>query len=406
MTREVINMRKRTSVGVSRAMGTVLVGLAAAVAVTVVAGCASEPEKGPVDPAESAAYVAEAKRITQDAETGLVYSASNSFAPAGDLKLMDSWLGPTSTPPLPSGKSISFVSCGAPVCNETAQAGARIAQSAGFEATVVNINGSADIQNINQAMSTAISQKPNAVVGVCITGTQVSDKLEQARENGIVTVSTCDPTDTGGPGQFDASADFANGLSAELLGWSIVADSEGTANVVAIKDESFPAVVRKVGNLTEVLDGCGTCVSKTVTWQIADAGNSAKAANILTGIINANPDMDTLVLPYSVGMPSAVQAVASSGREIKIYADDLDAVNQQTLKGGALTRVSSVDPELAMYQAIDQVIRGLNDAPYTAPADLPFVAHLYTEDTVPETGVGAFSALFNYADVYAKLWGR
>ena len=219
-------------------------------------------------------------------------------------------------------------------------------------------------------------------------------------------MSTCDPTPTGGKGQFDAAADFANGLSAELLGWGIVGDSDGKANVVAITDESFPAVVRKIGNLVDVVEGCSTCKVKTVTWQIADAVNSAKAANILTGIINANPDMDTLVLPYSVGMPSAVQAVDSSGRDIKIYADDLDAVNRQTLKTGALAMVSSVDPQLAMYQAIDQVIRGLNDEPYVKAADLPYVAHLYTKESVPDTGVGAFSTLFDYGTVYEKLWGR
>jgi ABC-type sugar transport system substrate-binding protein len=374
------------------------------------AGCAPSPEgadeRKPVDSAAASAYVDEARRITNDARNGLVYSPTNEFTPADQLQLMTDWLGPTQSPTVPAGKSIAFVSCGATVCNETAEAGAQIAQGAGFRTSLVNINGTADIQNINQAMASAIAMKPDAIVGVCITATQVADKLEQARAGGILTVSTCDPTPTGGTGQFDAAADYANGLSAELLGWGIVSNTAGTANVVAIRDEAFPAVVRKIGNLVRVLEDCPSCEVTTVTWQITDAANSAKAANILTGIINANPDMNTLVLPYSIGMPSAVQAVASSGRDIKIYADDLDAVNVQMLRDGAIEMVSSVDPRLAMYQCIDQVVRGLNDGGYVEPAQLPYLAHLYTKDGLPDTGVGAFAQFFDYEAVYRDLWKK
>lgn len=391
---------------------TVVTAVATAVIAASLAACTSSsgaaytsPEPKSSGGGTSAdAYVQQAQKITQDAENGVVYAATNNFTPADQLKVMTTWRGPTTTPPVPTGKSIAFVSCGALVCNETAQAGARIAGKIGFKTSLVNINGAADIQNINQAMSSALALHPSAIIGICITATQVADKLEQARKAGIVTVSTCDPTRTGGTGQFDTSADFANGLSAELLGFGIVAHSEGKANVVAIKDESFPAIIRKIGNLVQVVQGCSTCKIKTVTWQITDAVNSAKAANILTGIINANSDMNTLVLPYSVGMPSAVQAVRSSGRDIKIYADDADAVNLQTLRAGSEEMISSVDPELAMYQAVDQAIRGLNKTPFTDASTLPYLAHLYTKANVPNSGVGAFLTLFDYASVYSKLW--
>lgn len=386
----------------------VALGVAALTALGL-ASCSSGSRGGAAHTGSSAtstAYVAQARRITSDAERGLVYSPRNEFTPGDQLKLMTAWLGPSQSPVVPTGKSIAFVSCGALICNQTAQAGARIAGQAGFKTSLVNINGSADIQNINQAMSSALALHPDAIIGVCVTATQVSGELEQARKAGIVTVSTCDPTPTGGDGEFDAAADFANGLSTELLGWGIVANTDGKANVVAIKDEAFPAVVRKIGNLVRVVQGCATCAVKTVTWQITDAVDSAKAANILTGVINANPQMNTLVLPYSIGMPSAVQAVASSGRDIKIYADDADAVNLQTLRAGSEEMVSSVDPELVMYQAIDQAMRGLDKQPYLDPAHLPYLAHLYTKRTAPSTGVGAFAKIFDYASVYRRLWQR
>lgn len=390
-------------------LGRALVVIGAVLAVGL-AGCAPasdgsrKPE--PVNSAAAGTYVNEAKRITSEARNGLVYSPTNEFAPPDQLRVMKTWLGPTQSPAVPAGKSIAFVSCGATVCNETTEAGAHIAQGIGFRTALVNINGSADIQNINQAMASAIALKPDAIVGVCVTATQVADKLEQARAAGILTVSTCDPTPTGGPGQFDAAADYANGLSAGLLGWGIVSNTAGNANVVAIKDDAFPAVVRKIGNLARVLDDCPSCKVKTATWQITDAANSAKAANILTGIINANPDMNTLVMPYSTGMPSAVQAVASSGRDIKIYADDLDAVNLQMLRTGTIEMVSSVDPRLAMYQCIDQVLRGLAHDKYVEPARLPYLAHLYTKDSLPDTGVGAFARFFDYDAVYRALWKK
>lgn len=374
-----------------------------AVAVTSTA-CDNAAGSSAGNSADSSAYVARAKQIENDATKGLVYSPRNEFTPADELKTMTTWLGPTETPPLPTKASIVFVSCGATVCNETAEAGVNIAKGAGFEAKAVNINGAADIPNLNQAMSSAIALKPSAIIAICITATQVADKLEEARAHGIKTVSTCDPTPTGGNGQFDAAADYANGLSAELLGWGIVADTKGKANVVAIRDEAFPAVIRKIDNLVQVVKGCSRCAIKTETWQIGDAVDSAKSANILTGIINANPDMNILVLPYSVGMFSAVQAVKNSGRDIKIYADDLDAVNQQLLADGSIQMVSSVDPKLAMYQCIDQVIRGMAGEAYVENADLPLLAHLYTKNDLPKSGVGGFKTYFDYDSVYAKLW--
>jgi ABC-type sugar transport system substrate-binding protein len=378
---------------------------AAMAAATVGCGDTSDtPASTSGTSSSSGAYVKQAQQIVSQAQSGLVYSPTNEFTPGGQLKVMTDWLGPTQSPPVPKGKSIAFVSCGAVICNETVKAGAEIARRAGFKTSLVNINGSGDIQNINQAMSSALALHPDAIVGMCITATQVADKLEQARKAGIVTVSTCDPTPTGGNGQFDAAADYANGVSTELLGWGIVADSGGKANVVAVKDEGYPAVIRKIDNLVRVVKACSTCKVKTATWQITDAVDSAKAANIITGIINGNPGINTLVMPYSVGMPSVLQAVKSSGRDIKIYADDLDTVNQQALRAGSLAMVSSVDPQLAMYQAVDQVIRGLNKQPFVKPAQLPYLAHLYTKDTVPKSGVGAFQQVFDYASVYSKLW--
>jgi ABC-type sugar transport system substrate-binding protein len=255
-------------------------------------------------------------------------------------------------------------------------------------------------------MSSAIAMHPDAIITVCMSATQVADKLVQARKAAIVTVSVCDPTPTGGTGQYDAAADYPNGVSTELLGWGIVADTAGKANVVAILDKSYPAVIRKIGNLVRVLKGCSTCKVKTVTWQITDAVDSGKAANILSGVINANPDMNALVLPYSVGMPSAVQAVASSGRDIKIYADDADSVNLQMVRTGAVKMISAVDPELVLHQAVDQVIRGLNKSPYLEPAKLPYLAHLYTKGDVPKTGPGAFMKYFDYRSVYDDMWIR
>jgi ABC-type sugar transport system substrate-binding protein len=383
--------------------------LAATLMTLGLGACSSGSDTGadsgsPTATGDSAAYVADAKRITTDATTGVVYAPSNDLTLAADLKVMTDWLGPTETPAIPEGSSIAFVSCGVTVCNEAAEVGKEVAEKAGFSAELVNINGAADIPNLNQAMSSAIALKPDAIISVCITATQVADKLEEADDQGILTISTCDPTPTGGEGQFDAAADYANGLSAELLAWGIVGNTNGKADVVAIRDEAFPAVIRKIDNLVDVIKGCSTCKVRTETWQITDAANSAKAATILSGIISANPDMNTLVLPYSVGMPSAVQAVASSGRDIDIYADDLDAVNQQYLADGSITMVSSVDPELAMYQCIDQVIRGLNGETYIEAAQLPLLGHLYTQGDVPDTGVGAFQKYFDYTAEYAKLW--
>lgn len=353
-----------------------------------------------------AAYVETAKEIAHEAETGLVYAPSNEYTSPEELKSMTSWLGPTESPPLPKGKTIAFVSCGAEICNETGEVGVEIAEKAGFKAELVNKNGAGDVQNLNQAMSSALALHPAAIVGICVTATQVAEKLEQAEGEGVITISTCDPTPTGGKGEDTAAADFANGLSTELLGWAIVANTEGEANVVAIEDRGYPAVIRKIGNLVKVIEGCSGCAVKTATWQAAEAANPATAANFLTGLINANPEMTTLVMPYSIGIQSAVQAVASSGREIDIYADDADLVNLQELRGGHTKMLSSVDPQLVMYQAVDQAIRGLDESPFVEPAELPYLGHLYTQQDAPKTGVGAFVKYFDYPAEYEKMWGE
>ena len=55
----------------------------ACAAAVSLAACASNSEGAPTSGGSAYEYVEQAKRITKDAETGLVYSATNSFSDSG-----------------------------------------------------------------------------------------------------------------------------------------------------------------------------------------------------------------------------------------------------------------------------------------------------------------------------------
>src|SRR5579859_4770118 len=63
---------------------------------------AADQAKAEAAAPSASAYVAQAEKITHDAETGLVYSPTDWYTPPGDLKRMTSWLGPAKAPPVPA----------------------------------------------------------------------------------------------------------------------------------------------------------------------------------------------------------------------------------------------------------------------------------------------------------------
>jgi len=369
-------------------------------------GSNSDDDKNPPQSAGGIAAVEQASGFVKTAESDLLYFPNSKFSNPDSLKPMETWLGPTKAVQVPSGKSVALVSCGAPSCDDVMAQSVKLIESLGWAATAINQGGASTVQNLTESLSSAITLKPDAIIGIAVPTQVVGVQLTQAKAAGIFTVSLADNGATGGDGQYDAAARYANASLGQLLGYTVIADSDGKANVLVIDDTGFPDIHAGVENFQTILKDCSSCTVKGIPWQITDAIDPTKASGIVTAALNANPDVDTIVVPYTNGLQAVIGAVRASGRDIEIYCKELDQISGPALKRGDLSGVAASDFTLVAYQSVDQTIRGLAGVAPIPEEQLPILTHVFRQETVPTIDTADFQSLFDYESEYAKLWGK
>jgi ABC-type sugar transport system substrate-binding protein len=158
---------------------------------------------------------------------------------------------------------------------------------------------------------------------------------------------------------------------------------------------------------TRVMADCSGCKVTQVEWLITDALDPVKTDAIIGAALAANPDANYLVLPYSIGLPSVVDAVRKAGKtdKVKIVAKDGDSVGLSAIASGGSSMNAGVSLQWVAYAGVDQIIRGLAKEPYLKAEELGLGVHLFTKADSPADGNADYTKFLDYVSEYKKLWG-
>jgi ABC-type sugar transport system substrate-binding protein len=155
------------------------------------------------------------------------------------------------------------------------------------------------------------------------------------------------------------------------------------------------------------MDECSGCTVNVVDWQITDALDPVKADSAITAALQANPDATHLVLPYSIGMSSVIEAVRKAGKTdtVKVVSKDGDEIGLGAIASGGSAANAGVSLEWVAYAGVDDAIRGVTKNDFLAPEALGLGVHLFVPENTPADGQADFTSLLDYKAKYLSLWG-
>lgn len=335
-----------------------------------------------------------------------MFAAADSDVASTDIVAQTGWLGPESTPAPPADVNLQIIIC-APgtACETAANYAVEAAEAIGWTAEIVP--GAGTPESFTQAFDTALSKSPDVIMTMAVPDVLVGASLAKAKEQGVVTISVADAPNASGPDAYDAYVSYRMPLMHQVNAYNIIAETSGKANVILINDSAFPNLVESNKQFQKVTSQCADCTVKVVDWQITDALDPVKADSAITAALQANPDATHLVLPYSIGMSSVVEAVRKAGKtdSVKVVSKDGDEIGLQAIASGGSSANAGVSLEWVAYAGVDEAIRGVTKSGYTPTESLGLGVHLFTTANTPADGAADYTQFFDYKAKYLELWG-
>lgn len=315
---------------------------------------------------------------------------------------------------IPTGKHIVFVGAGqSAVGTNTSYVGFQQAMKIlGWTVTEVQPPQPtpADLQ---QALGTAIRDKPDAVVISAIAEAGITTQLRQLKAMHIPVVSFFGPDPAGGllaaqvdgvPGQELLTAAVADKALADM-------GSPGEIGIIGLQGYS---IVQKytAGFLGQVHKLCSSCTLKTMLVPLQDLGTND--GQDIVNFVRANPNLKALFVGYDGMDANLFSAAKSAGVTLpKTYSSGTLPTSIPNIASGALAASTPIDYYEIGFRVADSLARIFTGQSNTLGED---VGSHYERPTVWSKSFGnvpsapsgnAFpSVVTSYQQQYKKLWGK
>jgi hypothetical protein len=305
--------------------------------------------------------------------------------------------------PVPKGKTVYFVACGAtPECT---QEGAIVTQAdnlLGWKTVVLNNDGTT--QQWKSDFNQVVQAKPTAVLYSAIPQAVFASEVPALKKNKTF-IDGCCVTDLPGA---TTGIGYAIDIPSQIgpIGGAqaafVASDSKDTGNSVIVNLPAFPILSQAVIDYKAGMKTyCATC--KVTELDIALA-NIANATTTITSYLRANPKIHYVVAAtdgLTIGLPAALKAAGL--RDVKIVGQGATPTNIQYLHSGD----QAFDVAFPYYEALWSMVTAA--AQYAAGVSVtPSVAPplwLLTPNNAPATSASAFPVVAGYKSQYEALWG-
>jgi ABC-type sugar transport system substrate-binding protein len=356
--------------------------------------------------------LASAEKVVNLAETKLLYgpttgpaTTSQLHAPtAADIHVM-------SYKPA-AGKSIVFVSCSpqSGQCTHSANIGVAFLAKLGLHATVVQSNYTP--AGNQQAMSTAIAKKPDAIITLAIAPSTIGPQIAAAKAAGIPVVDGYGTAPIDG-GDLSAYVPQGSSLYQIAAGAELIALSKATGSVVWLSAPEFPELEVNAGT-SYFQSACPSCKLIQGTETAAQVTNPVTMGQLVTSNTNAHPGLSFIMLASACAdLAASAQAVASAGGT-KLAAPGCGASAVAAMNAGQIPFATGEVEPWGTLAAIDQVFRLWASKPPLPATETGPAAYLITPSNTPDKSTTGVSygkldrwtlGMYDYLAPYEKAWG-
>lgn len=304
--------------------------------------------------------------------------------------------------PIPSGKTIDFMSCGTTTCQELGQITKEAGEVLGWTVKVINAGTTAE--SVHAAWLQVARELPDGVVGIAYPRSFFEGPLQTLKSHGVPVVECC-TTDPAGNG-----IDYVTSTPAQAVPFGalyadwIIHDTRGKASVVFVDDKDFPIIASLIqGFIQEYKKLCPSCPWTTTNVATADVGTTLPGK--VVGFLRAHPDINYVALGWdgmAVGLPQALQTAGLSGR-VKFIGEDTDILNKTYIMRGQQAASVSFPLYEGMYRLIDVLAREfVGQSIQPDETDLP--AMIFTKSNIRDPAHPE-PLVLDYKKQFQTLWG-
>jgi ribose transport system substrate-binding protein len=305
---------------------------------------------------------------------------------------------PDSGPAAVPGKRVWVITCGQtlPTCSLLGDAAKQAAETLGWDLQIGD--GKLSPTGYVDAMSTAMAQKPDAIILAGIACGSVQQSVQQARQAGILVLGIkapdCDEAPTNQEALFSAPMYYngtnekansaATRLRGQLAAQYLINVTEADAKIIFEKGGD-PTQAPMNEGFEEEIAKCDTCeIVKVVEYVPTDQGPDGALAQGLQAALLQHPEANAVYAPYDANLivSRGAQIVAQSGNGQLVIASDgspdgLDLVRNgqvavetggQSYEWWAYAVMDSLNRLFAGEDVVDQ---GLGWQPVDADHNLP-----------------------------------
>ena len=385
----------------------------------VVASCGSDNQAGS-SPASAPVTTAGAATTAAPAATdGLAATDAPEGSPAATAaaKLEEFTAVPTDIgvseklTTIPTGKTIYFMQCSAPVCAGMGDAVTEAAGLLGMEVTRVDLGATPD--TVTQGWNRAVQDRPDAIIGTGFPPELYSEQIATLSGDGVpymaVGFSNCDTIRDPCTGTASGiTVNYFGRPDVEILGGLmadfVISDSGAAANSVFFHIPDFnlhaPELAAYQDELASV---CPDCTVADVPAQVLDIGTQIPQA--VVGYVQAHPETNYVVMAFgdmAIGVPEALAAAGLDGK-VKIVAMASGAAGFNYMKAGMGQVVDFGYPNgFAGWLSVDAIARVLGGQ---QPSANPLPRQMIEPNDLTFDVNGDWPGVADFKDQFKTLWG-
>jgi ribose transport system substrate-binding protein len=305
--------------------------------------------------------------------------------------------------PIPTGKKITFVSCGVEACALQGPILATAAANLGWTVDQVATDGSPE--KVQGAIESAIRNGSDAVILNAADKDAYAAQIADAKKAGVEFVTCCSLATTGDGILFNTATAEQNGPIGDYLAAEIVSESGGKASAVYVNISAFQILAEVGKTFTEGMKKyCSSCDVDNLDIPLTSLGKDAP--DRIISYLRSHPDVNYIALSVSdalgAGLPAALRA-AGLADKVTIVGQGGGSQNFADLKSGAIDSLVPTDLYEYDYLMIDALARQWAGVPQQ---DAGPQFWLVKQDTAPEDTSKPFPLVTDTEEQFKKLWGK
>jgi ABC-type sugar transport system substrate-binding protein len=340
------------------------------------------------------------------AEAASTASSSSAISEAQTL-VKEARTRPTAIPtrepvgkPIPSGKTLSFISCGNEDCTNQAKVVKQATDILGWKLIVHNTDGTPP--TLKSAFGQVVRERPDGLI-YNATDRSLIDKELLALERLKIPAAACCILQKPGQGiTFVSEGPEDEVAKGKVMAAWFVVDSGGKGSTVYVDIPDFK-ILAPLGDgyIDESKRLCPECTAERLKIPFTSLGKDAP--NRIVSYLRAHPDVKHVALAIDqigTGLPAALKAAGLG--DVKLIGESPTATSYQYIRSGLQSVTAVYDMYGDMFAQVDAVARATVGVPQVSSA--PNVWLVDKDNILDDKGV--FPMVADNNAQYAKLWGR